>query len=192
MKTINLLFLALFPLGVIGHAQSYLPANDVPVEKFVHRDRTVVPGLMVYGVPWTASRQEFEHAFGPPSGVFYIRDDAVALVYGKQHVFLFEKNILREVSVDSRLFNFVLDAHVLPHPFLDSGMVTFAPGVKLRMPAAEVATLLPGTVPKAEDMPQKVTYVTEYASVTVWFATISSPEVPSGRKEVFAYTIRGQ
>lgn len=183
-----LLFLCTIP--VAAQDRSLQPNADIAFDQFSKRDKVITPGLMVYGVPWTASIDDFKREFGPPTGMFSVRNDAVALIYGRSHVFLFEKGELREVSIDRRLFNYVLEPHVLPHPFFDAQDSVIAPGLKLGMTPAEIMKLLPGKFSPPGDHDNSSLFVLDHASVKVWYAFVRRPDEPKTR-EVMSITLRG-
>lgn len=180
-------------LAACGFAQQsrLRPTSEAAVDLFASRPRVIVPGLMIYGVPWTASIEEFKTAFGAPTGIFSIRTDAVALVYGKTHVLLFEAGELREVSIDLRLLNYALEAHVLPHPFFDARDLSIAPGIKLGMSPHEILALVPGkfAVPTAKESVSSC--VLDHASLTLRYAMRYGRDAEAGTKSLMSVTIRG-
>jgi hypothetical protein len=166
------------------------PNTETAFDRFTNRPKVIKPGLMVYGVPWTATIEEFKTAFGPPTGVFAIRSDAVALIYGRTHVLLFEKGELREVSIDGRLFNYVLEPHILPHVFFDARDLTIAPGIKLGMSPAEILAFIPGKFAVPGEREYTSSCALDNASLKFWYSTIRRAGQPD-TKTVMSITVRG-
>lgn len=191
MRLHLLIALVLSMGGVCAQDGRLLPNSETQFDLFKERVRVIKPGLMVYGVPWTATIDEFKQAFGPPTGMFAIRSDAVALVYGRSHVLLFEKGELREVSIDARLFNFVLEPHILPHVFFDSRDLTIEPGIRLGMSPEEIQTVVPGkfAVPGQREMSSS--FALEHASIKLWYSIRRSPGQSGDMKSVMSVVIRG-
>jgi len=179
-----------FVVCAVAQDRRLQPNTETAFDHFSNRPRVIVPGLMVYGVPWTATMDDFKSAFGPPTGVFAIRNDAVALIYGRSHVLLFERGELREVSIDTRLFNYVMEPHILPHVFFDSRDLVIDPGIKLGMSPSEVLAVVPGRFSSPGERDYTSSFALDNASVKLWYSTVRRPGQQEV-KSVMSITLRG-
>jgi len=151
---------------------------------------------MIYGVKWYSSYDIVVGEFGPPTGRVEFSDNVFALLYGKRHILIFEKNELKEVVImlmgSTLNFSITGGSRILEHPFFDAKDISIEPGIKFGTTFDEIKKKLKGKIDHfdpAQSKDWKVTYVDEYAGVTLGVIQVYRPEGISN--EIGAIDIRG-
>jgi TonB family protein len=100
------------------------------------------PDGSIYGAQWGVSEDEFIGKYGNPTGYIRLNGTETAMIYGKNHAFIFTASKLSGVRISSTVFDWKLSQALLTLTPLDGIRWQLSNGIRLEMNLAEVKKIL--------------------------------------------------
>lgn len=112
------------------------PTSETSFTNLIDPDRSI------YGAQWGISEDEFINKFGHPTGYIRLNGAETAMLYGKNHAFIFTASKLSGVRISSTVFDWKLSQALLTLTPLDGIRWQLSNGIRLEMNLAEVKKIL--------------------------------------------------
>jgi TonB family protein len=112
------------------------PTSETSFTNIIDPDRSL------YGAQWGISEDEFISRFGNPTGYIRLNGADTAMLYGKNHAFIFTASKMSGVRISSTVLDWKLTQALLTPTPLDGIKWQLSNGIRLEMNLAEVKKLL--------------------------------------------------
>jgi len=112
------------------------PSSETSLTNIIDPDRSI------YGAPWGLSEDEFIKTFGSPIGYIRLNGAETAMLYGRNHAFIFTSSKLSGVRISSMVFDWKLSQALLTLTPLDGIRWQLSNGIRREMNLAEVKKIL--------------------------------------------------
>lgn len=103
---------------------------------------TIVPDVSIYGIPFGASEEQVIARFGKPNGYIQLLNKKSAMLYGKQHFFLFTNKALSGLRISTTLLDWKVAKQSVPHQVLDAQPWNLDNGIHDEMLLSEIKAIL--------------------------------------------------
>lgn len=103
-------------------------------------DTAIVPDVSIYGIPFGAPEEKVIAHFGKPNGYVQLRNNKSAMLYGKQHFFLFTNRMLSGLRISPTLLDWKVAKQSVPHLLLDAQPWKLDNGICAEMELSEIKT----------------------------------------------------
>lgn len=100
------------------------------------------PDSGVYGTQWGSSEDEFIKNFGHPTGYIRLNGAETAMLYGKEHAFIFTASKLSGVRINRHLFDWKLSNSVPSQNRFDAISWQLPNGIRQQMNLADIKKIL--------------------------------------------------
>ena len=100
------------------------------------------PDKSVYGMQWGAGEDEFIGIFGPPTGYIRISPSETAMIYGKDHAFIFAASKLSGVRITGSLLDQALSKPMVTRTPFDGIRWQLQNGIRVQMNLADVKKIV--------------------------------------------------